>query len=228
MEDNVFLDVSSVVGCMEDDAFIDVIQSRLRTESVVDSAPDSHTEVLSEAVDTSLHRTLLTSENSSMEQDGFLVDVDQPSLQRTEAAMVSTPVTHTEVLRGAVDPSLHRALFSIMEEFLVEVDQSRLHLLRLAPNRASFRRAMNVSSVGLAQRMDETYDRVVFDGQDDVLYFDCFCCCHIFLHIEIIKGLDIVRKIDWCHPRFHWFWSGMTDGCLLHVLLLCDDKIWKP
>jgi len=223
MEDNVFLDVSSVVGCMEDDAFIDVIQSRLRTESVVDSAPDSHTEVLSEAVDTSLHRTLLTSENSSMEQDGFLVDVDQSSVRITQAAMVSTPVTHTEVLRGSVDPSLHRALFSIMEEFLVELDQSRLHLLRLAPNRASFRRALNVSSVGLAQRMDETYDQVVFDGQDDVLYFNCFCYCHIFLHIEITKGLDIVRKVDWCHPRFHWFWSGMTDGCLLHVLLLCDD-----
>jgi len=218
MEDNGFLDYSSEVGSMEDDAFIDVNQSRLRTEPLVDSAPDSHTEVMSEAVDSSLHRALLSSEDGSMEQDEFLVDVDQSSLRRSQAAMVSTPVTHTEVLRGAVDPSLHRALFSIMEEFLVEVDQSRLHLLRLAPNMPSFRRALNVSSVGLAQRMDETYDRVVFDRQDDV-YFECFCCCHIFLHINP-KGLDIVRKIDWCHPRFHWFWSGMTDGCLLHVLFI--------
>merc|ERR1711872_1018300 len=128
------LDVS-----MEDEVCLDDLdQSRLRTEAVVDSTPVSHIEVLSGAV----HRTLVSSEDGFMEDDGFVVDVYQTRLLRTEAAMVSSPVSHTEILRGAIDPSLHRALDSIMEDFLVEVRQSRLHLLRLA------------------QRMDETYDRV--------------------------------------------------------------------
>merc|ERR1711872_980727 len=128
------LDVS-----MEDEVCLDdVNQSRLRSDAVVDSTPVSHTEVLSGAV----HRTLVSSEDGSMEDDGVVVDVYQTRLLRTEAAMVLSPVSHTEILRGAGDPSLHRSLFSIMEDFLVEVRQSRLRLLRLA------------------QRMDETYDRV--------------------------------------------------------------------
>merc|ERR1712198_240090 len=153
--------------------------------------------------DPSLNRAPLCSmdvsmEDGSMEDEVCLDDVDQSRL-RTEVVVDSTPVSHTEILRGAVDPSLHRALDSIMEDFLVEVRRSRLHLLRLA------------------QRMDETYDRVpAVDWQDDN-YYECYCCCHIHLHISTIR-LDIVRKIDWCHPRFHWCWSGMTDGCLLHVL----------
>merc|ERR1712234_84611 len=192
-ESDTFLVFSLEDGSMEDEVCLD--QSRLRTEAVVDSTPVSHTEVLSGAV----HRTLVSSEDGSMEDDGVVVDVNQTRLLRTEAAMVSSPVSHTEILRGAVDPSLHRALDSIMEEFLVEVRQSRLHLLRLA------------------RRMDETYDRVpAVDWQDDD-YYECYCCCHIHLHISTLR-LDIVRKIDWCHPRFHWCWSGMTDGCLLHVL----------
>merc|ERR1711872_831480 len=198
IRDDAFLDDSSEDGCMEDDVCLDdVDQSRLSTEAVVDSTPVSHTEALSGAV----HRTLVSSEDGSMEDNGFVVDVNQTSLLRTEAAMVSSPVSHTEILRGAADPSLHRPLFSIMEEFLVEVRQSRLHLLRLA------------------QRMDDTYHRVpAVDWQDDD-YYECYCCCHIHLHIST-KRLDIVRKIDWCHPRFHWCWSGMTDGCLLHVLFI--------
>merc|ERR1711872_1136130 len=146
------LDVSMEDGSMEDEVCLDdVDQSRLRTEAVVDSTPVSHTEVLSGAV----HRTLVSSEDGSMEDDGFVVDVNQTRLLRTEAAMVSSPVYHTEILRGAGDPSLHRALFSIMEDFLVEVRQSRLHLLRLA------------------QRMDQTYDRVpAVDWQEDD-YYEC-------------------------------------------------------
>merc|ERR1711872_326688 len=116
--------------------------------------------------DPSLHRAPLCSEDGSMEDDGFVVDVNQTRLLRTEAAMASSPVSHTEILRGAIDPSPNRALDSIMEDFLVEVRQSRLHLLRLA------------------QRMDETYDRVpAVDWQDDD-YYECYCCCHIHLHIS--------------------------------------------
>merc|ERR1711872_136209 len=119
------LDVSMEDGSMEDEVCLDdVDQSRLRTDAVVDSTPVSYTEVLSGAV----HRTLVSSEDGYVEDDGFVVDADQTRLLRTEAAMVSSPVSHTEILRGAADPSLHRgALFSIMEDFLVEVRQSRLH-----------------------------------------------------------------------------------------------------
>merc|ERR1712212_747606 len=189
-------------GSMEDEVCLDdADQSRLRTEAVVDSTPVSHTEVLSGGVDPWLHRTLVSSEDGSMEDDGFAVDVNQTRLLRILAVMVSSVVSHTEILVGAIDPTLHRALDSIMEHFLVEVRQTRLHLLRLA------------------RGMDETYDRVAaVDWQDDD-YYECYCCCHIHLHISTIR-LDIVRKIDWCHPRFHWCWSGMTDGCLLHVLFI--------
>merc|ERR1712212_1464951 len=150
-ENDTFLVFSSEDGSMEDEVCLDdVDQSRLRTEAVVDSTPVSlHTEVLSGAVD----RTLVSSEDGSMEDDGFAVDVNQTRLLRILAVMVSSVVSHTEILRGAIDPSLHRALDSIMEDFLVEVRQTRLHLLRLA------------------QRMDETYDRVAaVDWQDDDYY----------------------------------------------------------
>merc|ERR1712212_332538 len=201
-ENDTFLVFSLEDGSMEDEVCLDdADQSRLRTEAVVDWTPVSHTEVLSGGVDPWLHRTLVSSEDGSMEDDGFAVDVNQTRLLRILAVMVSSVVSHTEILRGAIDPSLHRALDSIMEDFLVEVRQTRLHLLRLA------------------QRMDETYDRVAaVDWQDDD-YYECYCCWHIHPHISTIR-LDIVRKIDWCHPRFHWCWSGMTDGCLLHVLFI--------
>merc|ERR1712234_19847 len=143
-ENDTVLVFSSEDGSMADEVCLDdVHQSRLRTEAVVDSNPVSlHTEVLSGAVDPSLHRTLVSSEDGSMEDDAFVVDVNQTRLLRILAVIVSSVVSHTEILRGAIDPSLHRALDSIMEDFLVEVRQTRLHLLRLA------------------QRMDETYDRV--------------------------------------------------------------------
>merc|ERR1711970_1101500 len=125
-ENDTFLVFSLEDGSMEDEVCLeDVDQSRLRTEAVVDSTPVSHTEVLSGAVDPSLHRTLVSSEDGSMEDDGFAVDVNRTRLLRILAVMVSSVVSHTEILRGAIDPSLHRALDSIMEDFLVDVRQTR-------------------------------------------------------------------------------------------------------
>merc|ERR1711872_978887 len=96
--------------------------------------------------DPSLHRAPLCSldvsmEDGSMEDEVCLDDVDQSRL-RTEVVVDSTPVSHTEILSGAVDRTLVSSEDGSMEDFLVEVRQSRQHLLRLA------------------QRMDETYDRV--------------------------------------------------------------------
>merc|ERR1712234_48166 len=166
-ENDTVLVFSSEDGSMADEVCLDdVHQSRLRTEAVVDSTPVSlHTEVLSGAVDPSLHRTLVSSEDGSMEDDAFVVDVNQTRLLRILAVIVSSVVSHTEILRGAIDPSLHRALDSIMEDFLVDVNQTRL--LRIVAAMVSYvvshteilRGAID-PSLRLAQRMDETYDRV--------------------------------------------------------------------
>merc|ERR1712001_785449 len=97
-ENDTFLVFSSEDGSVEDEVCLDdADQSRLRTEAVVDS---------------SLHRTLVSSEDGSMEDDGFAVDVNQTRLLRILAVMVSSVVSHTEILRRAIDPSLHRALDS--------------------------------------------------------------------------------------------------------------------
>merc|ERR1711872_208379 len=114
-ENDTVLVFSSEDGSMADEVCLDdVHQSRLSTE------------VLSGAVDPSLHRTLVSSEDGSMEDDAFVVDVNQTRLLRILAVIVSSVVSHTEILRGAIDPSLHRALDSIMEDFLVDVNQTRL------------------------------------------------------------------------------------------------------